>query len=381
MSEPPLHYLDHAASTPIRPEVLAVMAEVAEREYANPSGQHRLARAARRVLDTARADIAEVLGASPGEVIFTSGGTESDNLAIHGVGGDEPGAVLVTAAEHHAVLEPAEERDALVVACGSDGRIDLDDLDAHLSPATRLVSAMLVNNEIGTVNDLDAIKRRIRRRSPDAVLHTDAVQALPYLDLRPAAATAELVSIGGHKIGGPRGIGVLLVRNGVRLSPRQRGGGQERERRAGTPDVASAVGLALAARRTDEERDDHLRSLSTLAERLRGGIAAGIADAVFTASSAVPGIVHVCVPGLDSEELVLLLERRGVMVSAASSCASGAQQRSHVLAAIGIDPALARGAIRFSLGRTTSAADIDAAIGALCDAVARLRARADASAL
>lgn len=368
-------YLDHAAATPMYPEVVRAMAERQGAGWANPSGAHRWARAERRVLDGARAELADILGVAPGDVVFCSGGTEADNLALRGAG--LGGQVVVSAIEHHAVLEPARTRHAVTVGVDRCGRLDMAALRAALSPEVSLVSVMLVNNEVGTVQDLAAVKSLMRRHAPNAVLHTDAVQALGWLDLRSAAAAADLISVSAHKIGGPRGIGLLACRSGVTVSPQITGGGQERDRRAGTQDVAGAVGFALAATITDERRDA-ARSLAIgLADRLIRRIHAEADDVVVTAADgddrshlAAP-IVHLSIGGVDPESLIFVLESEGVMASAASSCASGAQQASHVLAAMGVAPE--RAPLRLSLGHTTTEAEVDRAATAVGAAIRRLR--------
>ena len=233
-------YLDHSASTPMRPEAIEAMLPWLTEHHANPSGGHRLAREARGS-DDARDIMAEVLGAQPGEIVFTSGGTEADNLAVLGTA-DRRGGVLVCAAtEHHAVLDPVVSRGGRVVGVGPDGVIDLEALADALDPDVTLVSVMLANNEVGTVQPLAEVAETVRAEAPDARLHTDAVQALSWLDVATLAAPADLVSVSAHKFGGPKGVGVLVVRDGTDLAARQIGGGQERERRGGTPDVAGIV--------------------------------------------------------------------------------------------------------------------------------------------
>lgn len=369
-------YLDHAASTPIRPAAVQAMVTVMSQDYANPSGAHLLARSARRTLDDARARLAAVVGAETGDVIFCSGGTEADNLAVRGLSAAGGGSVLVCATEHHAVLDPATGLGATLVPVGRDGRVDLDRFADLCSPEVGLVSIMLVNNETGVIQDLAAIRKVMRKRSPSAVLHTDAVQGLCWLDLRTVASGADAISIGAHKIGGPRGIGALVVRDGVALQAQMLGGGQERERRSGTQDVASAVGFAVAAEATDQSRAAEVERISELRDALLDGLVEavdGLNPTVADRSITVPGIVHVCIEGIESEALLFLLERHEVMASAASSCASGAQERSHVLMAMGVDPGLAGGALRLSLGHTSSPEDIERALIAIPETVERLR--------
>jgi len=369
-------YLDHAATTPLRPEVLEAMLPWLGGRTGNPSGAHRLAREARRAVDDARDELAAALGCRPGEVVLTSGGTEADNLAVLGVGG---GAAVCPAAEHHAVLHPVESVGGTVVAVDRTGRVDLDSLAAALHPGVAVVSVMLANNEVGTVNDLAAVAAVVRERAPRAALHTDAVQAARWLDVAALAAPCDLISVTGHKVGGPVGTGALVVRDGVALAPRQLGGGQERGRRSGTVDVAGAVGLATALRLAADERAATVARVGSLRDRLADGLLAAVPGLVETAAvdgrrdHLVAGTCHVCVPGVAAEALLFLLDEAGICASAASACSSGAQQASHVLAAMGVPDELALGSLRLSLGPATTDADVDHALDAIPAAVARLR--------
>jgi cysteine desulfurase len=376
---PELTYLDHAATSPLRPEVSAALAEVHAAGYGNPSGAHRLARAARRRLDDAREEVADVLGRRPGDVVFTSGGTEADNLAVLGVvaASDVPGATAVVGAtEHHAVLDAAAACGGHIVPVDRSGRVDVAELGSvldRLGARGVLVSVMLANNETGVVADLDAVADAVGGR---ALIHTDAVAAARWLPLPAAAGAADLVSVTAHKLGGPVGIGALAVPAGTRLAARQVGGGQERGRRSGTVDVAGAVALATALRLAAAERAEATERVGKLRDRLAAGLVASVPGLVETVPEGVArtaGTCHVCVPGVASEAMLFLLDEAGICASAASSCASGAQQASHVLAAMGVDADLQRGSLRFSLGPSTTDADIDAALEAVPAAVARLR--------
>jgi cysteine desulfurase len=379
------HYLDHAASTPMRPEAVAAMVPLLADEFGNPSGAHALARRARATLDGARERLAAVVGCEPGELVFTGGGTEADNLAVRGVAAARGGSVLCAATDHHAVLHPVEAAGGRTVGVDGRGVLDLDDLartlDAH--PGTALVSVALVNNEIGSIQSIDDIAAVVRARAPGAALHVDAAQALCWLDLRTHAASADLVTLAAHKCGGPRGIGALVVRAGTELHAQQVGGGQERERRSGTQDVASAVAFAVAARCADEERATFVETARRWRDRLVTSVVEAVPGAIESANPRgdrahlVAGIANVCLPGVDSEALLFLLEHEhGVLASAASSCASGAQEPSHVLAALGVDRALARGSLRLSLGWSTTEADIDAAAAAVPAVARRLQEHA-----
>ena len=383
------HYFDNAATTRVRPEAIDVMVEMLQDGYGNPSGAHSMARAANRVLDEARDQIAAAVGALPGEVVFTSGGTEADNLAVRGVTEATGKIALCSAIEHHAVLDPTIATGGRVFAVTADGRADLDSLRAEIMAVgaenVGLVSLMVANNETGIVQPLEEAVALVRAEAPDAVIHTDAVQALCWVDLASVAANVDLISISAHKFGGPKGVGALIVRPRAKLATQMLGGGQERERRGGTQNVPGIAAMARAATLTVAERPQQLERVRKLRERLRDGVLNAIADVY--ESGATPNalgttgpepertgnVCHLCIDGLESEALLFLLERSNVMASAASSCASGAMDPSHVLAAMGVPRSLAAGSLRLSLGYTTTEADVDAAIDALIDAVARLR--------
>jgi cysteine desulfurase len=368
-------YLDHAASTPVRAEALAAMVEHLAGPGANPSGGHGLARRARVALDDAREDLAEVLGAAPGEVVFTSGGTEADNLAVLGTHDRRAGVVVCAATEHHAVLEPVRARRGRTVAVDDEGVIDLDALATALDGDVTLVSVMLVNNEVGTVQPLAAVGEIVAELAPRAAFHTDAVQALTWLDLARAAAPADLVSISAHKFGGPPGVGALVVRGGASVAARQIGGGQERERRSGTPDLPGIVGMAVAARLARDERAATVERVTKMRDRLAEGLLASVPGArvIGTGADRVGGMCALTIVGVESEALLYLLDQTEVYASAGSSCASGALEPSHVLSAMGVSRVEARGALRLSLGAASTDADIDAALAAVPAAVTRLR--------
>lgn len=388
---------------PVRPEAVAELTRVLTELPGNPSGSHGAARAARRVLDDARDVLADVLGSGPGDVVFTGGGTEADNLAV--LGASTGGSVVVSSIEHPAVRDPAVGLGAHVAPVDAAGRIDLDALAALLEDVDEvsLVSVMLVNNEVGAIQPLDAVAEVVRRHAPNAVLHTDAVQALSWVEVAEAAAGADLISVSAHKFGGPKGVGALVVRPGVALTARQVGGGQERERRSGTQNVAGIVAMTVALTATVAERAETVARVGALRDRLADGLVAAVPGLIETGVTAstpagaagrshdadrprgvdlpravdrshkVAGACHVCIDGIESESLLFLLEEAGVYASAASSCASGAMEPSPVLAAMGVARSAARGALRLSLGATTTAADVDAAVVAVPAAVARLR--------
>jgi cysteine desulfurase len=368
-----LTYLDHAASTPMRDGAVAAMMPFFSERFANPSGSHRFARDARRAIDEARDCVADVIGVTPGEVVFTGCGTESDNTVLSGI----PGAAVCSAAEHHAVLHPIEHRrDGIVVGVDPTGHVDLDQLTAACDrPEVRVVSVMAVNNEVGTVTDMAAVAAVVRARAPQAVLHTDAVQAPCWVDLRQVAPLVDAMSLSAHKFGGPKGVGVLTVRNGVEIAPLIVGGGQERERRSGTHNVAGIAGLTAALAETDAGRHLENERLRRLRDRLVGTLTGSLDGVVETVprDRKVAGSAHVCIEGIENEALLFLLDEAGVCASAASACASGAMEPSHVLAAMGVERSLASGALRLTLGHTTTGDDIDRAGDVIVDSVNRLR--------
>jgi cysteine desulfurase len=370
-------YLDHAATTPLRPEAAAAMLPWLTERFGNPSGSHAVARAARAAIDEARDVVADALGVAPGGVIFTAGGTEADNLALAGVLARNPGVVVCSAIEHHAVLHAAAAQagDCRIVPVDRDGVVDLDRLAEALDPTVAVVSIMLANNEVGSVQPLARIARLVRRRAPEAVLHTDAVQAFPWLDVAQAAQKADLISVSAHKFGGPQGTGVLAVRGDVALSPLIHGGGQERDRRSGTHNVAAIVGMAAAMQATVATRDETVTRIGRLRDRLADNLLAAIPQTVETGDRAnkIAGNCHLCFDGIESEALLVLLDDAGVYASAGSACASGALEPSHVLVAMGIEEKRALGSLRLSLGATTTDDDVDLALKVIPDAVARLR--------
>ncbi len=368
-------YLDHAATTPMRPEAIAAMRPFLAERFANPSGSHADARDAMRALDEARETVASSLGCRPGEVVFTGCGTEGDNLAVLGTVRRHGGVAVTTAAEHHAVLHPVEHVDGRIVGVDATGAVDLDQLAEALGPDVRLVSVMLVNNEVGTIAPLADVVALVAERAPDAVVHTDAVQAVTWLDVVAEAVGAGLVAISAHKFGGPKGVGALVVRDGVTLEPLLFGGGQERDRRSGTQNVAGIVAMAEALRVTTAGREAASTEVAGRRDRLVDGLVAAVPGVVETVPrrAKVPGSAHVCIEGVESEALLFLLDRGGVRASAASSCASGAMEPSHVLTAMGVAKELARGALRLTLGPTSTDADVDRALEVIPDAVARLR--------
>lgn len=376
-------YLDNAATTPLRPEAAQAMLPWLTERFGNPSGSHAISRTARTAIDDARDIAAATLGVDAGGIVFTGGGTEADNLAILGVTARRPGPVVCTAIEHHAVLHASlqaclhagDAAGTRVVPVHRDGTVDLDALESVLDETVSVVSIMLANNEVGTIQPLGDVARLVRRRSPRAVLHTDAVQAFPWMDLVEAAHPADLISISAHKFGGPQGVGALAVRGDVELTPILHGGGQERDRRSGTHNVAGIVGMAAAMEATVNSRQETAVRVARLRDRLVDQLLATIPGATETGDRGrkIPGNAHLCFEGVESEALLILLDDAGVYASAGSACASGAMEPSHVLTAMGVPRDMALGSLRLSLGPTTTEDDVDLALKVVPDAVSRLR--------
>ena len=375
-------YLDNAASTPIRPEAIDAMTAVLSDCYGNPSGAHKMAREARRLIDDARDTLSHGLGCDPKEIIFTAGGTEADNLAIFGIQGSRDGTVLASVTDHHAVIAPVEQLEGKFIQVNESGLLDLDHLAHLLDENVALVSVGLVNGETGIIQDLEPIAEIVRSKAPKALIHTDAVQAFPWLDVASLAQSADLISIAGHKFGSPKGVGALVVRNGIEISPMQLGGGQELGIRSGTQNTAAIVAMAAAAEVTVMERELTVERVAkmrdVLADNLQGipqsyetGVSLhnGIADR----SHKIAGSCHFCFEGIESEALLYMLEQENILASAASSCSSGAQDPSHVLAAMGYSRNLAGGSLRLSLGHATTWEDVDVAMKAVPKFIENLR--------
>jgi len=369
-------YLDNAATTPMRPEAVVAMLPFLTERFGNPSGAHAASRSARLAVDEARDTVARCLGCGPGEVIFTGGGTEADNLALAGVVARRGGTVVCTAVEHHAVLHATRALGGRVVAVDEDGVVDLGALADALDGDVAVVSVMLANNEVGTVQPLAEVAALLAGRAPQAVLHTDAVQAFPWLDVATLAAGAHLVAVSAHKFGGPKGVGALVARDGVALAPILHGGGQERDRRSGTHNVAGIVSMAAAMEATVAARAADNARVGALRDRLADGLLSAVPGARETGRRAgrVAGNCHLRFEGVESEALLVLLDEMGVYASAGSACASGALEPSHVLRAMGMSATEALSSLRLSLGPATTAADVDLALAAVPRAVARLRA-------
>ena len=368
-------YLDHAATTPMRPEAVDAMLPFLTERFANPSGSHSASRDARRALDEARDVVAAALGCAPGEVVFTGCGTEADNLAVLGTIRRHGGGAVCPATEHHAVLHSVEHLGGRVIAVDAAGAVDLDRLADALDESVSLVSVMAVNNEVGTISPLADVVALVRERAPGALLHTDAVQGFQWLDLPAATSGCDLVAVSAHKFGGPKGVGALVVRGPASVEPLLMGGGQERDRRSGTHNVAGIVAMAEAMRVTVATRAATVDRVGALRDRLLDGLLAEVPGLFETVprDRKAAGSAHVCIEGVENEALLFLLDRGEVCASAASACSSGAMEPSHVLAAMGVPRTMATGALRLSLGWASEADEIDRVLEVLPAAVARLR--------
>ena len=380
-------YLDHAATTPTDPRVVEAMLPYLTEHWGNPSSIYFEAREARKGLDAARRAVAEALGARPAEVIFTSGGTESDNLALRGVAAARKGGkhIITTAIEHHAVLYSAErlEQEGVRVTylpVDREGMVDLEALERALDDETILVSVMSANNEVGTIEPIADVVRIVKARDPRISVHTDAVQAAGYLDLDVGRTGVDLLSLAGHKIYGPKGVGVLYVRSRTPFLAQTLGGTQEKNRRAGTENVAGAVGMATALRLAQAERverSDHVRPLrdrllEELPRKLSGVHITGPKDS----EHRLPNSVSCCFERVEGEAVLLQLDLKGISASSGSACTTASLEPSHVLLALGVPHDLARGSLRITLGKGNTMEEIDRLLDVIPDSVERLRALA-----
>jgi len=380
-------YLDHAATTPLDERVLEVMLPYLRDNWGNPSSLYGEAQEARRGLEAGRRSMAEVLGCKPQELVFTSGGSESDNLALRGAAyaarrqgrGDH---VITTAIEHHAVLHAAErleEEGFRVTYLGVDGEgfIDLQDLEHAVTDSTALVSIMYVNNEVGTIEPIEDAARVVKAKNPRAVFHTDAVQAAGMLDINVDRLGVDMLSIGAHKFYGPKGVGALYVRQRTPIQWQQLGGGQEKNRRAGTENVAGVVGMAKALELAYEEldaRNDHGRDLR---DRLLSGVPERIPHVHITGpedlSKRAPNNFSACFEYIEGEAILIALDLAGVAASSGSACTSGSLEPSHVLTALGVPEDLARGSLRLTVGKDNTPEQIEHVLEVLPGIVSRIR--------
>jgi cysteine desulfurase len=380
MTDTPLIYLDYAAATPIDERVLATMRPFFSDNFYNPSATYGVGLGARKVLEAARTRVAHWLGALPSEIIFTAGGTEANNLAIHGVMRQFPeGNIVVSGIEHESVLAPAERYDRRLVAVKLDGTVDLEDLRSKIDDRTVLVSIMHVNNEVGTVqpikdiSQLVAEKRRQRQTKLPLYLHADACQAGNYLDLHVARLSVDLLTLNGGKLYGPKQSGALYVKRGINLQPLIDGGGQERGLRSGTENVAAAVGFAAALDWAQTMRHEEAARLQILQRQFFELLDQKFPGVVINGSvkRRLPNNVHLTIPGTDNERLLIQLDAQGIQAAAGSACSASDETPSHVLRAMGLTGAQARSSLRFTMGRDTNAADIDRAVTILRELIDR----------
>ena len=386
-----LVYLDHAASTPMYPQAVAAMTEQLARP-GNPSSLHASGRAARRVVEESRETIARAINARPGEVVFTSGGTEADNLAVKGLYWSRRQAdprrtrVLSTSVEHHAVLDSLhwlEEQgaDVELLPVNRCGRLELAALQESIErdpDSVALVSVMWANNEVGTVQPVaDVVEIAHAHGIP---VHTDAVQAVGQVEVDFAASGVDALTLTAHKIGGPVGVGALVVRREIELTPLLHGGGQERDVRSGTIDAPAIRGFAVAVELSVARQPAHAVRVAALRDDLLRRVSEQVPDAVLNGdkncslTNRLPGNAHIQFPGCEGDSLLMLLDARGIECSTGSACSAGVPQPSHVLLAMGSDAVAARSALRFSLGHTTTQADVDALVDAIGPVVERARA-------
>ena len=389
-------YLDHAATTPMYPEAVAAMTEQLTRP-GNPSSLHASGRAARRAVEESREAIAQALNARPGEVVFTSGGTESDNLAVKGLYWSRRAVdprrtrILSTAVEHHAVLDSLhwlEEQgaDVELLPVNHCGRLEVATLREAIErdpESVALVTVMWANNEVGTIQPVAELAGVAHEH--EIPVHTDAVQAVGQVEVDVAASGVDALTLTAHKLGGPFGVGALVVRRELELAPLLHGGGQERDVRSGTIDAPAIRGFATAVELSVQRRPEHAARVSALRDDLLRRVSAAVPDAVLNGdrdcslTNRLPGNAHIQFPGCEGDSLLMLLDAKGIECSTGSACSAGVPQPSHVLLAMGADAVAASSALRFSLGHTTSEADVDALVEAIGPVVERARAAGIAS--
>jgi len=372
-------YFDHAATTPVDPQVLEAMLPFFSDRYGNPSELHRLGREARAAADAARAQVAAVLGAGEKEIVFTSGGTEADNLALFGsLGRFQPGHLIVSAVEHPAVMEPARALNRLgwdvdFVPVDGDGLIDLDAYEQAFRDDTRLASVMFANNVVGTVQPVAELARIAHAKG--ALFHTDAVQAVGSVPVDVGQLGVDMLSLSGHKLYGPKGVGTLYVRRGTRLQPVLHGGGHERRLRSGTENVPGIVGLGVAVTLSAQRLAADRPRLEGLRETLARGVVERIPEVTLLGhpTERLPGNVAFSVRYVEGESMLLQLDAQGFMVSSGSACASGSLEPSHVVLAMGLGAEEAHGSMRISLGRENTGEEVDSFLEAFPPIVDKLR--------
>lgn len=375
-------YADHAATTRLREEVLEAMLPWLRDGYGNASSLYKLGRTARKAVENARRTVAEILGADANEIFFTSGGTEGDNAALRGVMACAAGRHIVsTAFEHHAVLHTLEALqktgcDVTLVQPDRSGHVSAEEICAALRPDTALISVMTANNELGTIQPIREIGKIAREKG--IPFHTDAVQAAGHISLNVRNLCVDLLTLSAHKFGGPKGVGVLYLRRGTPFIPYLTGGAQERGKRAGTENVAGIVGLARALELAAAEMEEEAARLRVLRQRLTEGVLRIPFVRENGGGDRLPGIANFSFTAIEGEYIAMMLDQAGIAVSPGSACAAGSEEPSHVLTAIGLDRAAAKGGLRISLGYGNTEADVDAILQALSPAVEKLRAMSPA---
>ncbi|MDA1297775.1 MAG: cysteine desulfurase family protein [Chloroflexi bacterium] len=380
-------YLDHAATTPVRPEVMDAMQPYFAERFGNPSSIYTLAQEARDGVAEARERVAAVLNCRTSEVVFTGNGTESNNTALKGVAYAmrERGRHIITSAvEHHSVLHPLEQLekdgfDVTVLPVDEGGRVDPESVAEAVRKDTLIVSVMLANNEVGTVQDIAGISRLVKTRAAElggeVLVHTDAAQAAGKLSLDTKELGVDLLSLTGHKIYAPKGVGVLFIRRGVPLEPLLTGGGQERQRRAGTENVPYIVAMGRALELADEEREEFTARTGKLRDMVEAGILERLPDTKVNGDlkHRISNITNLSFPGVQGEPVLLGLDFRAIAASSGSACSSASLEPSHVLTAMGLSAELAVGSVRLSLGRESTEAEVQEVIAAVPELVERLR--------
>lgn len=380
-------YMDHSATTPMRPEAVEAMLPYFSEAYGNPSSLYALAEQSRNALDEARERVARVLSCRPSEIVFTSGGTESDNAALKGGATalrEEGGHIITSAIEHHAVIHSCEQLesegfDVTYLEVGSDGLIDPADVEAAITSRTTVVSIIYANNEIGVIQDIPRISRMVHaeaeRQGRDIAFHTDAVQAAGWLTLDVNSLGVDMLSLSGHKFHGPKGVGVLFLRRGTAFKAQMAGGGQEQDRRSGTENVPLIVGLSVALELAEAERESVEPRVMSQRDRLTEGIMERIPDVSLNGHPRrrLANNVNVSFQGVEAEPLLIGLDLAGVAASSQSACSAASLEPSHVLMALGMSQEAAMGSLRLSLGRDTTDEDIDIVLNVLPRVVGELR--------
>ncbi|UCG82829.1 MAG: cysteine desulfurase NifS [Dehalococcoidia bacterium] len=378
-------YMDHAATTPLHPDVLEAMMPYMQQNYGNPSGIYTMGREARQAIDRARDTVANVLGCRPQEIVFTSGGTESDNTALKGTASamrERGNHIITSSIEHHAVLHACHDLEeggfeVTYLPVDQNGIVSITDLESAITDRTVLISVMLANNEIGTIQPVAEFARLIKEkaRDRDIVVHTDAVQGAWALDLNVDKLGVDMLSLSAHKFQGPKGMGVLFLRKGTRFIPQQTGGAQEDNRRAGTENVAGIVGTAVALKLAAENRESNVKHCKRLRDRLVQEILRGINETRLNGhpEMRLPNNANIAFRHVEGESILLNLDLQGIAVSSGSACASGDENPSHVLVSIGLPAEVAHSSLRFTVGPGNTDEDVDHVMAVLPSIIKKLR--------